>query len=210
MHLDTDVFLWKALPPNVADAPIFAQHPEHYHAIDQWCGPVAIEDGFRRHHLGLPPEWEWARSRWGRRFHEVNCGIAGGTRPDFFRYYANLALDLVLRREHAAVWNELPSKDALNQIIEQFILAACFEYHRFNPASPYRGMYIRYLFSSFDEAFNRQNAARAGFTHLLSDAKRNAFVVDRLERRVREEDPAFYEHCRQLSRHRNMLAVAGV
>jgi hypothetical protein len=209
LHLDTDVFLWKPLPASMLNAPVFAQCPENYHSIDQWCGPRTIEELFARHRLGLPAEWEWSRSRWGRNFCEANCGIAGGMRADFLRHYAKLAIDLVLNPEYAPAWQEIRDKDGFNQIIEQFLLAACVEFHRSHPTSSYRGISIRYLFPSIEEAFDPDHAARAGFTHLLGDANRDAFVARRLEQRMQYEDAAYYQHCLQLIRNRNLLPSVG-
>ena len=85
-------------------------------------------------------------------------------------------------------------------VVEQFLLDACFEFHRFHPQSPFRGIHMRYLFPTHAEAYDRYAAARAGFTHLLGDAKRDPHVARRLEERTQLEDPHFYRHCLQLSR----------
>jgi hypothetical protein len=84
-------------------------------------------------------------------------------------------------------------------IIEQFLLGACVDYHRFHPDSPYRGVRVSNLFASFGEAFDPGATGRAGFTHLMGDAKTNFQVTRRLEQRVEREDPEFYRHCMRLS-----------
>jgi hypothetical protein len=201
LHLDADVFLWKPLPERVVNAPVFAQCPEHGHSADEWCGPLETENAFADHGLALPDEWVWSRARGGRFFREENCGIVGGRRVDFLRYYANLAVDLVLRPANAPAWERFlcSDKELYNMIVEQFLLAACVDFHRYHPESPFAGIDIRYLFPSFDDAFQPASAARAGFTHLLGHTKANAAVARRLEDRVRREDPAFYRHCMRLS-----------
>ena len=207
VHLDTDVFLWKPLPASLITAPVFAQCPEHYHAVQQWCSPRSIEGAFERHNLTLPDEWIWARSRWEHTFREANCGITGGNRCDFLRHYANLALALVLDPQNAPAWADIREKDCFNQIVEQFLLAASIEYHRFHPQSSYRGIHIRYLFPSLDDAFHPTQAARAGFTHLLGDAKSSASVVQRLEQRVQREDLSFYQHCLRVIRQPQIISA---
>jgi hypothetical protein len=194
VHLDTDVFLWRPLPASLAAAPVFAQCPEQ-HSLDQGCSPRAIEDAFRKHGVTLPKEWEWVRSQGGNGFREENCGILGGTRVDFIRYYARLALDLALDPTHAAAWAELPDKSPYNMMLEQFLLAACVQYHRCDPASPFRGIGIKHLFPSLAAAFDPNAAARMGFTHLMGDIKCNEFVTRRLERRTQNEDKHFYQRC---------------
>ncbi len=205
LHLDTDVFLWARLPSSVEQSPVFAQYPEQ-HSTDQHYSPRTVERLFERHRLSLPAEWEWSRSRWERRFREENCGVLGGSDVAFLRYYATTALDLIMNPNHACAWLEIAEKDGFNQIIEQFWLSACLDYHRFAADSPYHGVYARYIFPSHDAAFHPGLAARAGFTHLLGDAKQNAFVTKRLEERVLREDPALYRQCVRVSQSHSALA----
>jgi hypothetical protein len=198
VHLDTDVFLWKPLPRHVTGAPVFAQCPEEFHSIDTSPGPRDIEQAFARQNLSLPVEWVWARSRGGSGFREDCCGIMGGTRVDFLRHYSNLALDLVLKPEHAPAWAIFPAKEWLNMVIEQFLLAACVDFHRFHAASPFRGVRIQYLFPSFGHCFDPQLTARVGFTHLMGGAKSHPAVARRLEERVRRENPDYFRRCERL------------
>jgi len=199
VHLDTDVFLWRPLPDRLAGAPVLAQSPETYHVADDQCGPRIVENAFARAGLVLPAEWEWSRSRPARRFLEANCGILGGTNVGFIQCYARLALDLVLSPRHAVAWATVPDKASLNTTMEQFLLTACVEFHRFDPGSPHRGVHLRYLFPSVGAAFDPAQAARLGFTHLLAEAKQDAQVTARLEERVSREDPAFYDLCKRVA-----------
>ena len=199
VHIDTDVFLWQALPDRLTGAPVLAQHRETYSVADEHYGVRIVEDAFARAGLSLPAEWEWSRSCDARRFHAANCGILGGTNVNFIRYYADLGLDLVLSQRHAAVWAAVPDRASLNVTIEQFLLTACLDFHRFGPASPHSGVYLRYLFPSTGAAFDPAEAARLGFTHLLADAKQDARITSRLEERLRREDPTFYRLCERVA-----------
>jgi hypothetical protein len=201
IHLDTDVFLWKPLPAAMLAASVFAQCPEDHPPLDtSWC-PEDVERAFARHNLTLPIEWEWVRSRSPHCFREANCGIMGANRVDFIQYFASLSLDLMTNPIHAPAWAELSDLSGYMMLTEQFLLDACFEFHRSHPQSPFRGMHMRYLFPSFAEAYNHEAASRVGFTHLLGDAKRDPFIARRLEQRTEQEDGSFYRHCLQLSRH---------
>jgi hypothetical protein len=199
VHLDTDVFLWQPLPARITGAPVLAQHPEIYPADDARCGPRLVEDAFARAGLSLPAEWEWSRSRSARRIRESNCGILGGMNAAFIQYYARLSLDLVLNSRHAPAWAAFPAKASLNTTVEQFLLPACLDFHRFHPGSPHRGIYQRYLFPSAGAAFDPAEAAQLGFTHLIAGAKMDARVTSRLEARVRREDAAFYRRCKRIA-----------
>jgi hypothetical protein len=209
LHLDTDVFLWRPLPDSMTGAPMLAQHPEEFAATDDRHLRIA-EDAFGRAGLSLPAEWQWTRSQSPSRFREANCGIVGGMNVGFLRHYAERALDLVLNPRHAAAWASIPDPAGLNTAIEQFFLVACLNFHRFNPASPHRGVYVRYLFPSAGAAFDPACATRVGFTHLLGPAKQNEHVTARLGQRMRAEDPAFYRRCLSLSGADSAgLAVSG-
>ena len=68
---------------------------------------------------------------------------------------------------------------------------------------------MRYLFPSLAQAFDEQAAARAGFTHLLGDAKSHIAVSERLEERTRLEDRAFYRRCVKLAEDSSLTAAIG-
>jgi len=209
LHLDSDVFLWKPLPADLLAAPVFAQCPEEHSVLNAFPHPEDVEAAFAHEDLQLPAEWEWSRSRSLYEFREANCGIVGGTRTDFLRYYADRAIDLAINPSHAHAWNRLQNRGEYNMIVEQFFLDACVEFYRSNPDSIYRGVHMRYLFPTFADAFDEQAAARVGFTHLLGDAKRDTLVTERLEQRMRSEDPVFYRRCMALSADRSLVAAAG-
>ena len=200
VHLDADVFLWKPLPMRLMNAPVFSQCPEWHGLENSWHKMGAIAKVFARFGARLPVEWTFATSRVVDRFRKENCGIVGGTRADFLRYYALTALSMTLAPANAAAWAELPARDNYNMIIEQFLLAACADYHAINPRSVFRGVEMRYLFSSWEEAHDRRASAEAGFTHLLGPfAKLDADVMARLERRVEALAPALARCCREVA-----------
>jgi hypothetical protein len=197
VHIDTDAFLWKPLPRQLTGSPVFALCPEFY-TMESNPLPLEIERAFSDYGGKLPLEWEWARSRGNAFFREEACGILGGCHVDFLRYYANTALDLVLNSGNAGAWSTLPYKTGLNTIVEQFVLSACVEYHRFHPTSSYRGVSVKHLFSSVEEALDSNHAARVGHTHLFGAAKAHPAVARRLEDRVRREDPAYFRRCEKV------------
>jgi hypothetical protein len=202
LHIDSDVFLWKRLPSHLETAPVIAQAPEHFDTQHDRFSPTMVEQAFATHNLPLPIEWEWARSRDPFHFREENCGILGGCDTAFLRYFANLAIDLATNPSHEPAWNQL-SRQNCAWLLEQFMLAACIDFHRFHPTSPYRGVAIKYLFNHWDLSTDPNYAARVGFTHLLGGSKGHPAVVKRLEARVRRDDPAFYRRCEALARKAN-------
>jgi len=197
VHLDTDVFLWKPLPRHVTESRVFAQYPEGFYENGPYYRPQDIEWAFAEEGLTLPPEWVSIRAARSH-FPAANCGILGGTDVAFLRYYAETAVDLVTNKEYAAAWQRLPDKRAYNIVLEQFFFSACAEYHRLQPASPFRGVQVEHLFSCWEHAFDPNYAARVGFTHLVAGAKTHPALGKRIEQRAQREDPAFYRRCELL------------
>lgn len=195
VHLDTDVFLWKPLPAAMLDAPVFAQCPERHELEHAWCSPAEIQQVFQSHGRPMPTEWTWALERSNGTFREENCGLVGGNHVPFMQYVSGLALDMALNPANREAWRMMPDKSGYNMALEQFQLAACVDYHRFDPATRFPGVRIAYLFPSWDATYDEATAARVGYTHLLGDAKTNPAIATRLEHRVRQEDAAFYRHC---------------
>lgn len=195
VHIDTDVFLWQRLPAAVEQAAVFAQNPEPFRLGASHYRPERMQRLMTEETDGwIPPEWEWSLSMGDLQRGEC-CGIAGGNRLDFIRHYADSALRVIEEPRNRAGWSGVPDKGEFNTLIEQYHLAACVDYHRERPDSPYRGIEIRYLFDSFTDAFDPNVAAQRGFTHLLAGAKQSAAVADRLERRVARDYPDQYARC---------------
>jgi len=197
IHIDSDAFLWKALPQRLTESQVFALCPVFY-AYSCNPLPIEIESAFAEQGAELPLEWQWVRERGSTYFREEACGVLGGQHVAFLRHYATTALTFVLNPDNAAAWSRLPNKICLNTIVEQFMLSACIDYHRSDPASPYRGIQVNHLFSSIDEALDGRRAAKLGHTHLLGASKSHPVVAKRLEERVRREDPAYFSRCERV------------
>jgi hypothetical protein len=196
VHLDSDVFLWKRLPPHLLNSPVFTQYPEGFYDNDPHYRPQDIEWAFGQQSTRLPLEWERARANRSH-FPAENCGILGGSNVEFLRFYSQTAVDLILRPENAAAWSRLHDKRCYNVVVEQFFLSACAEFHA-GGESPFGNVRISRLFAGWEDAFNPTHAARVGFTHLVSGAKSHPGVGRRLEERVRRENPAYFRRCQQV------------
>lgn len=193
VHLDNDVFLWKALPERAIAAPVFAQNPEYFTFGDEnaWYRPEVYKATVESTHGWLPDEFNWYVS--GRGNQPMCCGIFGGSRVDFINYYADQAIQLVEHPQNQRALPLLPRKTLDSFMVEQYFLAACVFYHQNQEKSVYRDVYIECLFNSYEEAF--REAEKVGFTHLLGGAKRNPELADKLERRVAKDYPDRYERC---------------
>lgn len=195
IHIDNDVFLWKPLPPDLEAAPVLAQNPEPFRLGASYYHPDEFEFVLKVFQQGwLPPEWEWyiQSGTWQR---GECCGILGGNRVDFLNYVADLALRILDHPRNQAQLAGLSEKIEYMLLLEQYLLAACIDYHRGRPGSPYGDIEIAYLFPTPDQAFDPAIATQRGYTHLIADAKRNPELADRLERRVQTDYPDQYERC---------------
>lgn len=195
VHLDNDVFLWQPLPAGLESAPVLAQNPEYFIPGQSYYQPEAfewalagIEDAW------LPPEWQWYRAN-GMAQRAECCGVFGGNRVDFIRHFAAQAIRLIEHPGNQLGWQHLGDKIGHNILFEQYLLAACVEFHQAHSNSPFRDVAIRHLFSSTDEAFDPETAARMGYTHLIADAKRNWQLAGRIETRVARDYPRHYQRC---------------
>lgn len=189
VHIDYDVYLWKALPLRVITAPLFAQNVENAGANPTWYATDFCEKVIRNHGDGvLPPEWIWYRTS-GLPQEAACCGIMGANDAGFVRSYASSMLDLLSSPGNRVAFGTLESKMTHNPLFEQFYLCACAAYY---------GVRIEYLLDPPHTLMMPETTSQAGYTHLISSAKSDRSVMARLEGRVARDYPERYKRCLQL------------
>ncbi|MEP0872673.1 hypothetical protein NDA01_22910 [Trichocoleus desertorum AS-A10] len=198
IHVDNDVFLWKPLPPVVNTAPVLAQNPEYFVfgkplATCWWYRPEIFNHRVKSTNGWLPDEWNWYFAK--RRNLAYCCGIMGGAQVDFIRHYADMALRIAADPGNQAALALMDNKLGDCLLIEQYFLAACIEYHQQLPDSLFADVSIECLFDSPEAAFSSQQPDQLGYTHLIGEAKRDAAIAQRLEKRVAGEYPDQYQRC---------------
>ncbi len=209
VHIDSDVFLWRRLHPDVEGAPVLAQNEEPFRRNEFYYFPEEFEREARAVcGAWLPLEWRWYRSSL-RPQKGLCCGVFGGQRVDFIRHYAALSIRLVEEAVNGYCWRRLQHVCSC-LLFEQYLLAACLEYHGACPASPFRGVRAVCVFPSLAAAYEPSRAALAGYTHLLAGAKHDVALAERLERRVLADHPAAYDRCIRYLRERRGAAVGPV
>lgn len=194
VHIDNDVFLWKPLSSLLTSSALLVQNPDDFIVGNSWYKPDEMEEIIQSVNGWLPKEWQLQRSL-GSHQKAFNCGIFGGNRVDFIRYYADLAIQFVEHPANQPAWLLLNPSTERNVLFEQYLLGCCIEYHRQRSDSSFKDIQVQYLFPSLDYALVDENSARAGFTHLLADAKRNRAIAERLENRVKRDYPEYYDRC---------------
>lgn len=192
VHIDNDAFLWSRLPERLELADVFAQNLEYISFGKTYYHPEQIEYAIRSVNGWTPEEIDYHVSADGT-FKAACCGIMGGNRIDFIHYYADLAIRMMEHPDNQAAWRSLNERITLSLIFEQYLLAACIEYHKNRQNSPYSDIRDEYLFESMSHA--QEQAAAVGYTHLIGPAKRNKMIIERLEKRVQKDYPDYYERC---------------
>ncbi|HEX2189231.1 MAG TPA: hypothetical protein VHG51_10060 [Longimicrobiaceae bacterium] len=67
---------------------------------------------------------------------------------------------------------------------------------------------MEYLFGSIEESWAPGAAAAAGYTHLISTAKSDPVLMERLEARVARDHPEAYERVLRYARDAGLDGVA--
>lgn len=199
VHLDSDVFLWKPLPQRLTSAPLCAQNPEYFAVGASYYQPAMVEATIHCVNGWLPEVWRWQRSI-GILQTAVCCGIFGGHAIDFIHDYADLAIQLVEHPTNQLAWSLLSPSTERNILVEQYLLGCWIEFHRSLSSSRYKAIDIEYLFSSLDTAFTPEQAERAGYTHLIANAKRNSTIGHHLEKRVKQDYSNYFNRAVNLSK----------
>lgn len=183
VHLDGDVFLWKRLPRELEAAPVFAQSPELFDPDnpEHYYPARAVE----RSVAWLPDEWTRYTAGQGLRPASC-CGILGGTRTDLIAEYADLGIRIALNPRNAPGWATWGNKGVCNVLIEQMLLDAVMAD---------RGLRVTHFFEREADPYDPALAAAAGYTHLISSAKRSPELMGDLEARVRADFPELAERC---------------
>lgn len=188
VHIDYDVYLWKALPGRLTSAAVLAQNPEdpreHSGYDAEACESVirSLGDGW------IPPEWSWYRAQKSIQ-QAANCGIVGGNRSEFLSEYAEIVIRLLRNPLNRAAFNTLGNKKLFNTFFEQYLLCAC---------AAYRGVEIEYLFESMADAVTPIRAEELGYTHLWGGAKMDRAIANRLEGRVARDFPECFDRCNHM------------
>jgi hypothetical protein len=186
LHVDSDVYLWRALDTQVLGADVITQNPEPHEPGLTCYFPERVEAVLAGGDTWVPPEWLWFRQQPVQ--HGECCGIFGGNDLAFIHHYSESALRLIEHPGNQVRWDGLKSRHLHNVLPEQYLLAACIEHRRRE-----RQLSVGYVFPSLQAAFAPDAGRRVGFTHLIGDSKRDPVTLQRLATRVQRECPAAFE-----------------
>jgi len=193
IHIDNDVYLWKALPKHFLKATIIGQNPEYFEVGSSWYRPEKF-DPIIASQRWLPDEIIWYRRQSSNQM-AVCCGILGGCDMAFIHRYAIQALKLI---DYSLTEETYRSLYADNLLIEQYLLSAFINYHQHHRNGKATKHESAYMFESAEAAFNPTISVQAGFTHLIGGAKRNQALMKRLENRIYNDYTEYFERINNM------------
>jgi len=181
LHVDNDVFIWKAFDHALLDSPLIAQNKEaassYYETIMK-----TLEE-----HLTYFPEAILEDRASGNPILAYNAGIFGGRDVDFFHEYTQIALKFIQKNEYNL--SKINPAD-FNVFFEQYLFYCLTVKHEKKVAvllpevigdNEYLG------FGDFLEVPHQKS-----FLHLIGTYKRNREVCELLADRLRLENPEYY------------------
>jgi len=207
VHIDSDCFLWHALPERMTRADLLAQSPEPFvYGGSTYYRPDVVGRVLDSVGGWMPEELRWYAACRGEV--AINCGVFGGNRLGFIRRYADLAIRLVQDPANRPGWRSLTDKVYYENVLaEQYVLGACIAYAAAGLDPSWQPVDAEYLFDSMAAAFESD---ATGFTHLIGYTKSNQHLAQRLEARVRREYPAHYARCARYMGRRGSDLAGGV
>jgi hypothetical protein len=191
LHVDGDIYIWKAFDKKLLESPIIAQHLEvgyyYYNKVMKMVDanlpyvPQAIKD-FRES---------------SSRINAFNMGLAGGNDIEFFQHYAQESLNFVdYNLESLANISTGP----FNTVYEQ-VLFYCLLQQRGNDVGLFTNTTGEKLvnkelnsLSNFRKAPNGVN-----LVHLYGSNKRRKFYCRELASKLKQAHPKYYDRIMDLT-----------
>jgi hypothetical protein len=195
VHIDGDAYLFDPLPPELADAPLFAQNLEYDH-------PYYIEA-----QKEIDQNWsvrpEWVRVQPGEKLWAFNAGLVGGTCHQFYKEYHDAVLKLLLANEAAV----MKTQDwyNLNVYVEQAGMVGLARQWGLNFQSLMPEPFGYPCVYNLDQFWRLPN--RCGYLHAMN-YKQNPAFCEQLAQRLRLEAPELYERANIVARELAATSVA--
>ena len=195
IHIDSDVYFWKAPPKQLITSDVFAQNTENI-GRNLYYKHEAVLSMLRNGCGWIPEEVAWYAKVHGSE--AICCGILGGNSVTLLNEYASMAIEFIYRN-HSHL-SDLDNDIEINVIVEQYFLSA-FLFHKMAHSHLGReGFTIEYLFSTEYDARMTSAASTIGYTHVLAGAKSSPIVADRLSSRIQTEHLGLFDRCRTLGK----------
>ena len=188
LHVDSDVFIWKPFDENLMQSPLIAESRE----------TSTTTSGFQRmcqDFSYIPKVFASLDSK--NEFTFSNLGIVGGSNLDFFKAYANLALNFLEQNKHDYENKvDLINRDGIN-------FNVIYEQGLFYYLSKAWDVNVHYLFSddpTVPDVLNLFDCTETnkGFAHGFGSFKRSSFFCTQMEQTLKEIYPSHYHRINEL------------
>jgi hypothetical protein len=188
LHVDNDLFIWKAFEDRIMEADLTAQNAEF--------GVKEYADTFKV----IASEFSYLPSCFQKlagasAISCANAGIMGGSNLDFFQKYASEVFTFVERntpqiREKSAVLHSGNLNIVCEQVLFYMLARTC-------------NARITYLFPESERTprslgYFHAAAQNRGIVHALSYYKKRKIVYSLLEEKMRTLYPSYYDHILKL------------
>lgn len=183
LHVDNDVFIWKAFDDRIGTASLVAQNLETtiqdtVRTLNEVCKRFAHVPSCLSTLDGLPA------------IHYSNAGVLGGADVAFFNLYTARVFDFIHR-------NLL----SIDQHVEDLNLAyvnVIYEQVMFNQLAKLSGNCITYLFPEATDiprniGFFHEAVNFGGYMHCSGTFKKNRLIYETLELKLRMDHPEYYQ-----------------
>jgi hypothetical protein len=195
VHVDSDAYLFDPLPPELAQAPLFAQNLEFDH-------PYYLEAGrwMTEQFTDLPA---WAQPLADGHVWAVNAGLIGGTDHRFFQEFHNQLLDWLTRNE--AQLHQVPNWGYFNTYVEQATIVGL----AWSKGLDFKKLFPQAVGYSNSYELDRfwRVPGRCGYLHAMN-YKQNPALCEQLAQRLRLASPELYERANQVARKLAATPVA--
>lgn len=193
LHVDGDVFIFKAFSEDLIQQPLIAQNEEV--ATDYYA---SVQKQIQQHFRYLP-EVVSNDFKCSEPIRAVNAGILGGTDITFYKKYTDLAFEYVNRNMDVLSYVNV---NRLNVFVEQHLFC-CYAKFCNKP--------VAYLIDKVFEDNTYKNLAnfwetpyKQSYLHLLGEFKKNKFVCIQMAATLRHLYPDYYYQIIALFKNENI------
>jgi heat shock protein HspQ len=188
LHVDFDAFLFKPISKKILEAKIAVCNDEenykiYNNIIIQFKSGVKIYDTIYRNILKDFNERNFVSS--------YNMGIFGGNDLTLINEYAERSLKLYKLNSKSL---QSVNRAGITCVVEQIYLAYFLKDKKIKPTFFLKNNWIDNV------ALHISDAHEKGFTHLVSESKRNQEILTMLENRVQREQPKYFEKLQEIKK----------
>ncbi|SIQ80825.1 hypothetical protein SAMN05880574_12631 [Chryseobacterium sp. RU37D] len=188
LHIDNDVFLWKAFEESFLTNPLFCQNFENN--VEYYS---KITEEIKENAFKIPKEMTpYIENKANLNGYEgINAGIIGGNDLDFFKKYCQLAFNIIDKN-----YNKLDNLSSINPF------NVFFEQALFHSLSIHDNVHVEKLFPPTDKSFIElvriENIPSSFYIHPVAVWKKSIHINEYIYITLKESYPEYFERIQTL------------